>query len=122
MPKNSISLAQLPPEASSALARLGEDLAVARIRRKESQKSWAHRIGCSVPTLRRVEQGDPTVSIGIYVTALWMMGRVAALAELAAPASDRVALEGLLRDVRKTQAARSSAALRTRLSKLRVQP
>ena len=122
MPKNSISLAQLPPEAASALARLGEDLAVARIRRKESQKSWANRIGCSVPTLRRVEQGDPTVSIGIYVTALWMMGRVAALAELAAPASDRVALEGLLRDVRKTQAARSSAALRTRLSKLRALP
>lgn len=122
MPKNSLSLMQLPPAASTALARLGEDLAVARVRRKESQKSWATRIGCSVPTLRRMEQGDPTVSIGIYATALWMVGRVATLTELAAPASDHVALEGLLRQVHKTRAARSSAALRTRLSKLRASP
>lgn len=91
---------------------------MARVRRKESQRSWALRMGCSVPTLRRMEQGDPAVSVGIYATALWMMGRAAALTELAAPAADRVVLEGLLRQVNKTRAARSSAALRTRLSKL----
>lgn len=118
MPKNSQALTQLPPEAAAALLRLGEDLAVARVRRKESQKSWASRLGCSVPTLRRMEQGDASVSIGVYVTALWLAGRVAALAELAAPASDRVALEGLLRQVNKTRAARSSAALRMRLATL----
>jgi len=33
-------------------------------------------------------RGDPSVSIGIYATALWMMGRANALGELADPEKD----------------------------------
>jgi hypothetical protein len=40
-----------------------------------------------------MEQGDPTVGIGVYVTALWACGLDQALADLAKPASDMEATE-----------------------------
>ena len=50
-------------------------------------------MGTSVPTLMRMEAGEPGVSMGIYATALWLLGRCDALAALAAPEADRGALE-----------------------------
>jgi len=41
----------------------------------------------------RLEKGDPTVSMGVYATALWMINRHAALAQLADPKEDVAALE-----------------------------
>ena len=79
MSKGSPSLAVLPHEAAQALVRLGGHLALARLRRHESQREWAARIGISAPTLIRMERGDPGVSMGIYATAWWMIGRSAAL-------------------------------------------
>src|SRR5258705_9994894 len=93
MPKSSQALQVLPPAATQALRALGENLAIARTRRRESQRAWAKRLGISVPTLIRLERGDPGVGAGIYATALWLMGTVAGLPELAAPAADRGALE-----------------------------
>lgn len=83
----------MPPSTAAALAQLGADLAVARLRRKESLKTWAKRIGVSVPTLLRLESGEPTVSLGVLATALWLIGRDGALASLATPKEDRGALE-----------------------------
>ena len=83
----------LPVQARSALARLGADLATARKRRKQSLRAWATRLQVSVPTLMRMEKGDPTVSVGVYATALWMINRHAALALLADPKEDVAALE-----------------------------
>lgn len=93
MPKPPIALSQMPPAAAAGLRQLGADLAVARLRRKESLASWAARIGTSVPTLMRMEAGEAGVGIGLYATALWMVGRSGALATLAAPEHDRGALE-----------------------------
>lgn len=39
-------------------------------------------------TLRRVERGDPTVSIASYATVLFVLGMTQRLAELADPAAD----------------------------------
>lgn len=66
MSKLSPSLQNLPQEVVGALAQVGADLAVARLRRRESLRSWAKRIGVSVPTLMKMERGDPGVSAGIY--------------------------------------------------------
>jgi hypothetical protein len=93
MTKASPALAQLPPSTLAALAQLGADLAVARLRRKESLKTWAKRLGVSVPTLLRLEAGEPSVSLGVLATALWLIGRDAALGALATPKEDRGALE-----------------------------
>jgi transcriptional regulator with XRE-family HTH domain len=97
MPKTPQALLTIPPAAASALRTLGENLRVARVRRRESQRTWAKRLGISVPTLIRMEKGDPGVGAGIYATALWLMGTVAGLSELAAPAADRGALENDVR-------------------------
>ena len=67
MPKQAAALSRIPPQTLRALETLGSHLAVARVRRKES---LAKRIGVSIPTLTRLESGDPSVSMGIYATAL----------------------------------------------------
>jgi transcriptional regulator with XRE-family HTH domain len=107
----------MPPAAQQALRTLGENLAIARIRRKDSQRTWAKRVGCSVPTLIRMERGDPGVGMGIYATALWLIGQVAALPALAAPGSDRGALENDVRDALKRRAVRSTASAEARLGR-----
>jgi transcriptional regulator with XRE-family HTH domain len=114
MPKSSRVALSLPPIAASALRQLGESLAIARKRRKESQRSWAVRIGVSVPTLIRMEQGDPSVGMGVYASALWLMGRVQALPEVAAPAADLGALEQDIRAA-KSRAVRSPESIARRL-------
>jgi transcriptional regulator with XRE-family HTH domain len=117
MPKTSQALLTIPPAAAQALRALGENLAIARTRRRESQRAWAKRLGVSVPTLIRMERGDPGVGAGIYATALWLMGTVAGLAELAAPAADRGALEGDVRQALQRRAVRSAASVEARLAR-----
>ncbi len=117
MPSTPQALQALPPAASQALRALGENLAVARIRRRESQRAWAKRLGISVPTLIRMERGDAGVSVGIYATALWLMGRVGALPTVAAPAEDKGALESDVRSALKRRAVRSAASVEARLAR-----
>jgi hypothetical protein len=93
MPKTARAILQMPPATVAAIEKLGADLAVACLRRKESLKTWAQRMGVSVPTLQRLEAGDPGVGIGIVVTALWLIQRDGALAQLAAPELDQGAIE-----------------------------
>ena len=83
----------MPPIVLSQLRQLGENLTIARKRRKESLKVWAERIGVTQPTLMRMEKGDPSVAFGTYATALWLIGRAQAIPQLAAPELDRGALD-----------------------------
>ncbi|WP_050451906.1 helix-turn-helix domain-containing protein [Candidatus Burkholderia verschuerenii] len=82
----------LPSPASRALGALGENLRLARKRRRETLADFAERMQVSVPTLQKMEKGDPTVSIGVYASALWLIGRVQFLASIADPATDETAL------------------------------
>jgi transcriptional regulator with XRE-family HTH domain len=107
----------MPPAIQQALRALGENLAIARLRRHESQRAWAKRLGVSVPTLIRLERGDPGVGVGIYATALWMIGRASALPDLAAPASDHGAIETDVRNAMKRRAVRSAASAEARLGR-----
>jgi transcriptional regulator with XRE-family HTH domain len=100
MPKPAAAAELLPAAVDRALKDLGANLALARQRRKESQRSWASRLAVSVPTLIRMERGDPSVGMGVYATALWLMGRHTALPEVAAPAQDLNALEQDIEAVR----------------------
>jgi hypothetical protein len=117
MPKRPEALRSLPPAVTQALHALGENLAIARVRRRESQRVWAKRLGISVPTLIRMERGDPGVSVGIYATALWLIGRVNVVPELAAPANDRGALEREVRSATQRRAVRSAASFEARLGR-----
>ncbi len=109
------AIEQLPPATLAAIEKLGADLAVARLRRKESLASWAKRMGVSISTLQRVEAGDPTISLGIVASALWLMGRDGALGELAAPANDRGALELAVREAEELGRARARASQEARI-------
>lgn len=117
MPKTARALLQLPPATASAIEKLGADLAVARLRRKESLKTWAKRMGVSVPTLQRLEAGDPSVGIGIVATALWLIKRDSALGMLAAPEFDQGALEMDVRKAEELGRARALASAEARLRK-----
>jgi hypothetical protein len=120
MPKNTMAVETLPPAAAVALRELGENLAIARIRRRESQRAWAKRLGVSAPTLIRMERGDPSVGAGIYATALWLMGRAEALAAVAAPNEDRGALEKDVRAAMTRRAARSAASTEAQQGRARM--
>jgi hypothetical protein len=97
MSKRSASLETMPSAVLAHLRSLGENLAIARKRRREPLRSWAQRIGVSEPTLIRMEKGDPSVSMGVYATALWLIGRSQVMAEFAAPEHDQGALEDAVR-------------------------
>jgi transcriptional regulator with XRE-family HTH domain len=114
MPKTARAILQMPPATVAAIEKLGANLAVARLRRKESLKTWAQRMGVSVPTLQRLEAGDPGVGIGIVVTALWLIQRDGALAQLAAPELDQGAIELDIRQAQTLGRARAHAAALSR--------
>ena len=115
MPKTARALLQLPPATAGAIEKLGADLAVARLRRKESLRSWAQRLGVTVPTLQRLEAGDPSVGIGIVATALWLIQRDGELGHLAAPEHDRGALEMDVREAIALGRSRAQASAEARL-------
>ena len=115
MPKTARALLQLPSATASAIEKLGADLAVARLRRKESLKTWASRMGVSVPTLQRLEAGDPAVGIGIVATALWLIQRDSELRNLAAPEHDQGAIEKDVRAALELGRARAHASAEARL-------
>jgi hypothetical protein len=121
MPIQSRAIRQLPGSAETAIRKLGADLAVARLRRGESLKVWAQRIGVSVPTLMKLEAGDPGVSVGILASALWVIGRDTELAHLAAPETDRGAIELSVQEAVALGRQRAAHAARRETAKQRQQ-
>ncbi len=82
----------IPLPALQALRKLGRDLALARRKRAISTGDMAARLFISRDTLWRLERGDPTVALGTLVTATFILGLHDRMANLAAPASDELAL------------------------------
>jgi transcriptional regulator with XRE-family HTH domain len=72
-------------ESKNQLRMMGKRLREARLARNEPQARFAARIGVSVPTLRKLEQGDPNVSVGAFVEALWVLDRIDDLDAVLAP-------------------------------------
>lgn len=81
---------QPTPSARRALKTLGIDIRDARKRRRLTMSIIADRAATSRQTLSRVEEGDPSVSMGIYATVLQALGLLEGLANIADPASDIV--------------------------------
>jgi transcriptional regulator with XRE-family HTH domain len=66
--------APLLPAALRHLAVVGENLRLARKRRRLTAKQVAERAGMNVRTLRQVERGAPGVTIGAYVAVMQVLG------------------------------------------------
>jgi transcriptional regulator with XRE-family HTH domain len=72
---------------TTKLQSLGTRLKEARLERNESQKRFTARLGVSIPTLRKMEKGDPTVAVGTWAQALWLLDRVEDLDKILAHTS-----------------------------------
>ena len=84
---------KLPIPVRRALAKVGEDIRNARIRRRIQTRIMAERASITRATLRKVERGDPGVSVGIYMTVLFVLGMLDRMAAIADAAHDRVGLD-----------------------------
>jgi transcriptional regulator with XRE-family HTH domain len=83
----------LPLPVKRALAKLGEDIRNARLRRRITTTMMAERAFVTRTTLRKVERGNAGVSLGIYATVLFVLGLTSRLAELADTRNDEVGLQ-----------------------------
>lgn len=71
--KRSFEIAPLPFEVSATLESLGHRIALARKERQYTQRVFADMLGIAPATLVTLERGAPTVQIGHYARALWML-------------------------------------------------
>ena len=83
----------LPRAARQALIKLGEDITIARKKRRISTISMAERAFISRGTLYKVERGNPTVSMGVYATVLAILGLVEGLGQFADRRDDILGLD-----------------------------
>ena len=74
----------LLPKHRRLMAGFGEDLRLARLRRRLSALSVAERAGISRATLVKIEGGDPTVAMGSYFQVMRVMGLEEGFGSLAA--------------------------------------
>jgi hypothetical protein len=73
-----------------ALQKLGQDISVARRKRRIPAALMAERCFIVRNTLKKVEDGNPGVSIGIYATVLFVLGLTERLADLADASNDPI--------------------------------
>lgn len=71
------------PRLEKLLAQVGENLKLARLRRKLTTQQVAERAGITRTTLWQVEKGAPHVSMGAYAQVLLIMGMEKDLLKLA---------------------------------------
>lgn len=62
------------PTIKRLLQAMGENIRMARLRRKFSAQIVAERAGISRNTLRAIERGNPRVALGAYANVLQSLG------------------------------------------------
>lgn len=86
----------LPPKIRRSLMKFGTDLSIARRKRRLTVAMMCERLGVSKSTWQRMEKGDPSVAMGAYAQALFVLGFGAPFAELVDQRHDE---QGLLLDL-----------------------
>lgn len=71
MYKNSVALL---PKNKKLLEEVGENIKLARLRRKLTMRQVSERAGVSRPTLSKLEKGNPAISMGILLQVLLVLG------------------------------------------------
>jgi transcriptional regulator with XRE-family HTH domain len=67
-------IAPLSLALEDILSMIGENIKLARLRRKITTTMLAERAGMSRVTLRKVENGDSGVTLGAYASVLFCLG------------------------------------------------
>jgi transcriptional regulator with XRE-family HTH domain len=103
----------LPIPVQNALRKLGKNISDARRRRRIPMELMSERAGFSRITLSKIEKGDPSVSMGAYASALFVLGMSEQLARVADASHDIVGREleeeSLPKRVRAPQAIKGEA-------------
>ena len=74
----------LLPKAARSLAVLGQNMKLARIRRRITAAMMCERAGVSHATLTAIEQGKPSVSMAGYMSVLFCLNLHADIEKVAA--------------------------------------
>ena len=85
----------LPAALRRSLSKFGNDLSVARRKRRLTMGMMAERTGLAKSTYARLEKGDPAVAMGAYAMALFVLGFGEAFRDLIDARRDE---DGLLLD------------------------
>lgn len=64
----------LLPKTAKILAEMGENIKLARLRRKLSMEQIAERANVGRTTLWAIEKGSPQVALGFYAQVLFVLG------------------------------------------------
>ena len=72
----------LPLSVRRSLAKFVADLSFARRKRTLTASMMAERLGVSRATYTRIEKGDPSVALGAYAQALFVLGFGAILGDV----------------------------------------
>ncbi len=91
--KRSGAQVALPRPVERALHRLGQDISTARRVRRLSQEDLAQRIGTSLSTVRRMEDGYPGTALHTFLRALQVLGRLEAVVKVMAMENDVLGME-----------------------------
>ena len=78
--------------AQHALEQLGENLKIARLKRRISLQDFADRTGVSKRTVSRLEKGENGVSIGALAAACLVLGELDRIGMFLDPGSDDTGL------------------------------
>ena len=73
----------LPLPAVNALRKLGSDIRDARRRRRITMALLAERARITTDTLKKIERGNPSTSIGGYASVLFSLGMTDRLMDIA---------------------------------------
>lgn len=83
-----MAIATTPLEVNSAVQRLGDNVRLARVRRRMSQEELAQACGITRKTLYALEKGTPGATIATAFTVLWKLGLLSTTVALADPDAD----------------------------------
>jgi transcriptional regulator with XRE-family HTH domain len=95
------------PRAQRQIEALGQRLRTARMRRSMTQAVMAERVGVSIPTIAKLENGEPSTSLATLLRALSVLGLAGDI--------DLIATQDTLgRELQDNALRRSNAPRRTR--------
>ena len=104
----------IPLPVDRAMRRVGQSIALARRRRHLTQEALAERIGASVNTVRRMEDGHPGTALQYFARALQVFGELDKFELLMDTAHDSVGLalmdEQLPQRIRNTRRSREPSS------------
>lgn len=90
---NKNPLLEAPPyQVDRALKRLGENLRVARTRRKLTVDEVAEKLGINRKTVMEAEKGKVSTAAAVYAALLWTYDLLGPFSDLANPATDEQGL------------------------------